>query len=155
LFSAGRKRGREYTAAQKGPEYTWRIAVTAPADRLRIDKWLWAARFFRTRSLAAQAVDGGRARLNGERVKPAKEVKPGDEVVVRIGEVEWVVEVRALSARRGPAEEARRLYEEREESRARRQAIVDARRNVPEPAFGLRGRPTKRDRRMLRKLTGG
>jgi ribosome-associated heat shock protein Hsp15 len=155
LFSAGGKRGREYTAAQKGPEYTWRIAVTAPADRLRIDKWLWAARFFKTRSLAAQAVDGGRARLNGERVKPAKEVKPGDEVVVHIGGLEWVVQVRALSARRGPAEEARRLYEEREESRARRQAIVDARRSGPEPGFGLRGRPTKRDRRMLRKLTGG
>ena len=129
--------------------------MDAPADRLRIDKWLWAARFFKTRSLAAQAVDGGRARLNGERVKPAKNVKPGDEVVVHIGDLEWVVDVRALSARRGPAEEARKLYEEREDSRARRQAIVDTRRNEPEPGFGLRGRPTKRDRRMLRKLTGG
>jgi ribosome-associated heat shock protein Hsp15 len=129
--------------------------VNTPADRLRIDKWLWAARFFKTRSLAAQAVEGGRVRLNGERVKPAKEVRAGDEVVVHIGELEWIVGVRALSARRGPAEEARKLYDEREDSRVRRQAIVEMRRHEPEPAFGLRGRPTKRDRRMLRKLTDG
>jgi len=128
--------------------------VSASSDRLRIDKWLWAARFFKTRSLAAQAVEGGRVRLNGERIKPAKELKPGDGIVVRIGELEWIVEVRALSARRGPAEEARKLYEEREESRARRQAIIETRRHEPDPGFGIRGRPTKRDRRMLRKLTG-
>jgi ribosome-associated heat shock protein Hsp15 len=129
--------------------------MSEPAGRLRIDKWLWAARFFKTRSLAAQAVDGGRVRLNGARVKPAKEVKPGDELAVRIGELEWVIDVRALSSRRGPAEAARQLYEEREESRARRQASIDARQRLPEPAFGLRGRPTKRDRRMLKRLTGG
>jgi ribosome-associated heat shock protein Hsp15 len=129
--------------------------MSAPAHHLRIDKWLWAARFFKTRSLAAQAVEGGRVRVNGERVKPAKEVKAGDAIVVHIGELEWIVDVRALSARRGPAEEARKLYEEREESRARRQAIVDTRKHEPDPGFGLRGRPTKRDRRMLRKLTGG
>ena len=129
--------------------------MDSPLDRLRIDKWLWAARFFKTRSLAAQAVEGGRVRLAGERVKPAKELKPGDEVTVHIGELEWVVEVCALSARRGPAEAARQLYAEREESRARREAIVATRRLEPEPGFGMRGRPTKRDRRMLRKLTGG
>jgi ribosome-associated heat shock protein Hsp15 len=129
--------------------------VSEPADRLRIDKWLWAARFFKTRSLAAQAVDGGRVQLNGARVKPSKDVKPGDEVVVHIGEFEWVVDVRALSARRGPAEAARQLYEERAASRARREAAVEARKHLPEPAFGLRGRPTKRDRRMLKRLTGG
>src|SRR5512134_3272258 len=95
-----------------------------PPDRLRIDKWLWAARFYKTRSLAAQAVEGGRVRLGGERVKPAKELKQGDEVTVHIGEMEWVVEVRALSARRGPAAAAQQLYAEREESRARREAIV-------------------------------
>jgi ribosome-associated heat shock protein Hsp15 len=125
------------------------------ADRLRIDKWLWAARFFKTRSLAAQAVEGGRVQVNGRRVKPAKDVKPGDELVVHIGELEWVIAVRALSARRGPAAEARKLYEEREENRARRQAIIDARKRSPEPALGMRGRPTKRDRRMLRRLTDG
>ena len=128
--------------------------MTEPADRLRIDKWLWAARFFKTRSLAAQAVDGGRVRLNGDRVKPAKEVKPGDELTVHIGELEWVIDVRALSARRGPAAAARLLYEERAESMARRQVAIDARKALPEPAFGLRGRPTKRDRRMLKRLTG-
>jgi ribosome-associated heat shock protein Hsp15 len=128
--------------------------VNEPADRLRIDKWLWAARFFKTRSLAAQAVEGGRVRLNGARVKPAKDVKPGDELAIHIGELEWVIDVRALSVRRGPAEVARLLYEEREESRARRQAAIDARKALPEPAFGLRGRPTKRDRRMLKRLAG-
>jgi ribosome-associated heat shock protein Hsp15 len=129
--------------------------METPLARLRIDKWLWAARFFKTRSLAAQAVEGGRVRLGGERVKPAKELQPGDEVTVHIGELEWVVEVRALSARRGPAEAARQLYAEREASRVRREALVAARKLEPEPGFGLRGRPTKRDRRMLRKLTGG
>ena len=99
--------------------------MTDSADRLRIDKWLWAARFFKTRSLAAQAVDGGRVRLNGVRVKPAKEVRPGDELTVHIGELEWVIDVRALSARRGPAPAARQLYEERAESAARRQAAID------------------------------
>jgi len=93
-------------------------------------------------------------RLNGERVKPAKDVKPGDEVAVRTGELEWVIEVRALAARRGPAAEAQQLYEERTESRARRLAAIAARRAQPEPAYGLRGRPTKRDRRLLKRLTG-
>ena len=125
------------------------------AERLRIDKWLWAARFYKTRGLAAQAVEGGRVRVNGERVKPAKELKPGDVLTVHAGELEWVVEVRAVSARRGPAEEARMLYVEGEASRARREAISAARKLEPGPGFGLRGRPTKRDRRMLRKLTGG
>jgi ribosome-associated heat shock protein Hsp15 len=93
--------------------------------------------------------------VNGARVKPSKEVKVGDEVAVHIGELEWVIDVRALAARRGPAEAARLLYAEREESRARRQAALEARKSLPEPAFGLRGRPTKRDRRMLKRLTGG
>lgn len=85
--------------------------------RVRIDKWLWAARFFRTRSLAAQAVDGGRVRVNGERVKPARDLRRGDELVIHIGELEWVIEVRALSTQRGPASVAQALYEEREQSR--------------------------------------
>lgn len=129
--------------------------MDAPPEGLRIDKWLWAARFFKTRSLAAQAVEGGRVRLGGERVKPSKALKSGDEVTVHIGELEWVVEVRAVSARRGPAEAARQLYAERVESRVRREAMIAARRFEPEPGFGMHGRPTKRDRRMLRKLTGG
>ena len=125
------------------------------AERLRIDKWLWAARFFRTRSLAAQAVEGGRVRVGGEGVKPARALKVGDALTVHVGEQEWVVEVRALSARRGPAAEARTLYIEDEASCARRAAIIAARKLEADPGLGVRGRPTKRDRRMLRKLTGG
>jgi ribosome-associated heat shock protein Hsp15 len=123
-------------------------------ERPRIDKWLWAARFFKTRSLAAEAVAGGRVRIAGERVKPAKVLAIGDEIAIHIGELEWIVEVRALAARRGPAAEARTLYAEGDESRARREAILAARKVEPEPGFGLRGRPTKRERRALRKLTG-
>ena len=128
--------------------------MNPPEGRQRIDKWLWAARFFKTRSLAAQAIAGGRVRCGGERVKPAKELKVGDVLAIHIGELEWSVTVRGLAARRGPAAEARGLYEEDEASRARREAVTAARRLEPEPGFGLRGRPTKRDRRMLRKLTG-
>jgi ribosome-associated heat shock protein Hsp15 len=128
--------------------------MSEPADRLRIDKWLWAARFFKTRSLAAQAVDGGRVQLNGARVKPGKDVRCGDELAIHIGELEWVVAVEAIPVRRGPAAEARALYAEREESRVRREAIIEAKKLSPEPARGLRGRPTKRDRRMMRRLTG-
>jgi ribosome-associated heat shock protein Hsp15 len=124
-----------------------------PTDRLRIDKWLWAARFFKTRSVAADAIARGRVRVNGERVKPAKDVKIGDEIEVRIDELEWQVEVRGIPVRRGPATEAQQLYQERDESRARRQALLEARKITPEPAFGLRGRPTKRDRRLRRRVT--
>jgi ribosome-associated heat shock protein Hsp15 len=123
-------------------------------DRLRIDKWLWAARFFKTRSLAAQAVEGGRVRVNGERVKPAKELRPGDELIVHIAELEWIIEVRALSPRRGPASAARVLYEERAKSREKRELVLAARKAVPEPAFCRHGRPTKRDRRLLGRFRG-
>ena len=88
---------------------------------MRIDKWLWAARFFKTRGLAQQAVAGGRVKLNGERVKVAHAVKAGDAVLVRIAEFEWDITVRGLSERRGPAAEARQLYEESEAGRAERQ----------------------------------
>jgi ribosome-associated heat shock protein Hsp15 len=93
--------------------------------------------------------------LNGQRVKPARDVKAGDELAIHIGALEWVIEVRGISARRGPAEEAQQLYAERADSRSRRQAILETRKRVPEPALGLRGRPTKRDRRRLNRFTGG
>jgi ribosome-associated heat shock protein Hsp15 len=115
----------------------------------RLDKWLWAARFFKTRSLAQQAVAGGRVQLNGERTKPAHEVRAGDMVVVRVGEWRWEVKVKALSDKRGPAEEARKLYDETEASRAERERRGDLRRWGTEPAATLKGRPTKRDRRRL------
>jgi ribosome-associated heat shock protein Hsp15 len=119
---------------------------------VRLDKWLWAARFFKTRSLAQQAVAGARVQLNGERTKPAHEVKIGDRVVVRVGDWRWEVAVKALSDRRGPAEEARKLYEETEASRAERERRGDLRRWGAEPAATLKGRPTKRDRRLMERL---
>ena len=119
---------------------------------MRFDKWLWAARFFKTRSLAQQALAGGRVQLNGDRTKPAHEVKPKDMVVVRAGDWKWEVKVLALSDRRGPAVEARKLYEETAASRAERERLRDLRRWGAEPAAGLKGRPTKRDRRRLEDL---
>jgi ribosome-associated heat shock protein Hsp15 len=121
---------------------------------MRIDKWLWAARFFKTRSLAQQAVGSGRVKLNGDRVKAAHAVKTGDALLVRIGEIEWDVVVRGLAERRGPAEQARALYEESEAGRARRQKVMDLRRWGAEPALQLKGRPTKRDRRLMEKFAG-
>lgn len=119
---------------------------------MRLDKWLWAARFYKTRGLAQAAIAGGKVKLGGERVKPAKEVAPGDALAIRIGEFEWVVAVRALSNRRGPAEEARKLYEEDEQSRAKR-AVQAAERRAYASAVGERkGRPTKRERRKMERL---
>ncbi len=122
--------------------------------KLRVDKWLWAARFFKTRSLAAQAVEGGKVKLDGQRVKPAKEIQQGDVLAIYVGDHEWVVTVRALSARRGPAEEARKLYEESADSQVRRQAQAAMRRVQAEPAAQMHGRPTKRDRRRLGRFIG-
>ncbi len=124
-------------------------------EPLRIDKWLWAARFFKTRSLAAKAVDGGKVRLNGAGAKPSRELKPGDELAIRIGDLEWVVEVKALSRQRGPAPQAALLYAEREDSRERRLAAVALRKVQAHPAAGVKGRPTKKDRRQLRRFTDG
>jgi ribosome-associated heat shock protein Hsp15 len=122
-------------------------------DKLRIDKWLWAARFFKTRSLACQAVDGGKVKLNGERIKPSKEIRSGDRLLVHIGDDEWAVTVLALSDRRGPAESARTLYSESEDSRAAREARAGERRLCQNPAAELKGRPTKRDRRLIHRFT--
>ena len=122
--------------------------------RLRIDKWLWAARFYKTRSLAARAVEGGKVKLNGERVKPGKELKVGDEIELRSGELHWLVEVRGVALKRGPAAEAALLYAESDESRVRREHMTAMRRAGPRPAHDTHGRPTKRDRRMIRRFTG-
>ena len=116
---------------------------------MRLDKWLWAARFFKTRSLAQQAIGAGRVKLNDGRVKPAHDLKVGEAVVVRVSDFEWQVTVKALSDKRGPAEHARKLYEESAASRAERQRRMDLHRWGAEPAAGLKGRPTKRDRRRL------
>lgn len=124
-------------------------------ERVRIDKWLWAARFFKTRSLASQAVEGGKVKLNGERCKPSKEVKPGDKVLVHIGGYEWDIEVVRLADRRGPAEVARALYVEDAASHARRQQQVAERKATADPGLAIKGRPTKRDRRQIHRFTEG
>ena len=116
---------------------------------IRIDKWLWAARFFKTRSAAQQAVEGGKVKWNGERVKPARELKVGDELVIHIGAYEWVIRVVQLSDKRGPATVARTLYEEDEASRAARTERVALRRVAATPGADRQGRPTKRERRQL------
>jgi ribosome-associated heat shock protein Hsp15 len=121
---------------------------------MRIDKWLWAARFFKTRSLAQQAIAAGRVKLNDTRIKPSHELKPRDALAIRIGELEWQITVKALSDKRGPADVARQLYEETEASRKERERRQDLRRWGAEPANALKGRPTKRDRRRIEDFTG-
>lgn len=122
-------------------------------DPLRIDKWLWAARFFRSRSLAQEAIGKGRVLLDGQRVKFARALRPGDRLTIRIGDDERTVIVRALEARRGPASVAQGLYEETAESVAQREARREARRFTADPAQAIEhGRPTKRDRRQLGRL---
>jgi len=117
-------------------------------ERLRIDKWLWAARFYKTRSLACDEIDKGRVHVNGVAVKPARELKAGDTVQLRSGATLRTVLVRAISDRRGGAPEAALLYTETAESVQARQAAAEQRRLAPEPALSLvHGRPTKRDRR--------
>jgi len=122
---------------------------------MRVDKWLWAARFFKTRGLAQQAIEAGRVRLGGERVKPAREVKPGERLEIGVGDLRQEVVIQGLSQRRGPAPEARRLYAETDDSRLRREALLAERKHMHEPARDLHGRPTKRDRRVLERLRRG
>ncbi len=119
---------------------------------MRIDKWLWAARFFKTRSIASDAVDGGHVEINGERAKPAKQIRIGDELRIRVSQNTFVVHVRELAERRGPAAEAQRMYEETAESRAERERLAEQRRLAPSPAYEDGGRPTKRDRRDLSRV---
>jgi ribosome-associated heat shock protein Hsp15 len=120
------------------------------ADGMRVDKWLWASRLLKTRSLAAEAVKGGRVQVNGERVKPSKEVGPGDELEVTIGQLRRTVVVRGVAERRGPAKEAVLLYDETPESVAARELAAErARLASPPPGANLGARPTKRDRRRL------
>ncbi len=116
---------------------------------VRIDKWLWAARLLKTRSLAAEAVKGGRVEINGQRIKPSREVRPGDRIEVTLGPVRRVVVVRATAERRGPAVEAARLYEETVESIAERERQAAERRLAWPSAGQGGGRPTKRDRRRF------
>lgn len=119
------------------------------SNSVRIDKWLWAARFFKTRSLATDAVEAGKVRVNGERVKPARSVKIGERLAIDNGASEWEVVVQDLSDVRGPAPVAQQLYAETEASIAKRQQEAERRKFFPEPGAAIKGRPTKRDRRKL------
>lgn len=125
------------------------VATPPPADRLRFDKWLWAARFYRTRTLAAQAIEAGQARLADERVKPAHVVRAGDTVTVRRDGFTWEVRVLAVSERRGGATEAALLYRESEASLAAREEALAQRRAERATAARHPGRPTKKERRKL------
>lgn len=123
-------------------------------EKLRVDKWLWAARFFKTRALAADAVETGKVQVNDVRVKPAKTIAAGDTLSIRLGPYTHVVEVLALSNQRGPAPVAQKLYSETEESRAKRAALALELKAQPEPSI-LKGRPTKKDRREIEQLKSG
>ena len=123
-------------------------------ERLRLDKWLWAARFFKTRSLATAAIDGGKVLLNHERVKPAKEVKAGDVMLVRTPAGSFTIHVKAVSDKRGNATAAQLLFDETAESRAARAAEAEHKKRFSEPADAIFARPTKKDRRDLERLRG-
>ncbi len=122
------------------------------SEGLRIDKWLWAARFFKTRALAIQAVNGGKVHVNGQRVKPARTVHPGDMLTIRKGPYELEVRVRTVAGRRGPARDAQQLYEETEESRDRRQELQAQQRARATPTPQRGHRPNKKERRQIVRL---
>jgi ribosome-associated heat shock protein Hsp15 len=124
-------------------------------DGVRIDKWLWAARFFKTRTLAANAVLGGRVHVHGERVKPSRPVHANDRLEITKGSERWTVVVTALADRRGPAAQAQQLYAETEQSRAQRERQALERRLARPPGAELGERPTKQARRRLDALRRG
>jgi len=122
---------------------------------VRLDKWLWAARFFKTRSLATDAVDGGKVKLNGAGAKPAKDVKAGDRLHIRAGDQDWEVVVQGVNDQRRPAAEAQLLYQETPESVRQRSQAAALRKLAPMSAPEQKGRPTKRDRRQMSRFRDG
>jgi ribosome-associated heat shock protein Hsp15 len=123
--------------------------VATETQDIRLDKWLWSARFFKTRALAAEAVAGGKVKLNGERVKPAKALRVNDALHISLGPYEYAVRVRALSARRGPASQAALLYEESESSQAARKTLATRLAAERQHAIHTDGRPSKKQRRQI------
>lgn len=121
-------------------------------EKIRLDKWLWAARFFKTRSLASKAVSGGHVHLGGSRVKPSRTVQVGDRLQIKRGEEEFTIDILVLSSRRGPATVARTLYEETGESLVLRETAHEQRRLIRTPTSRPQGKPDKRDRRKIRKF---
>jgi len=124
-----------------------------PKGALRLDKWLWTARFFKTRHLAVEAINGGKVQVDGLRSKPGKTVQAGTRLLIHKGSLEWDLVIKAVSKQRRPASEAILLYEESEESRLRRQELVRQRRESGDTGQGAKGRPNKRDRRMIQRFT--
>lgn len=122
-------------------------------DYIRLDKWLWAARFFKTRSQAADDVTGGKVDVNGERAKPSRIVRAGDKLTVRRGPYEWTILVKDVARLRGPASQARQLYEETEESARKREAVIAQLKLERPPEFDTPGRPSKKDRRAINRFT--
>jgi ribosome-associated heat shock protein Hsp15 len=122
-------------------------------EPIRIDKWLWAARFFKTRSLAAEAVSGGKVEVGGARAKPSRLVRRGDQIMVRKGLYEWIVVVQELVDQRGPASAAQQMYAETDESRRKREATAAQLRLERPPEFNAARRPSKKDRRAIHRLT--
>ena len=121
---------------------------------MRIDKWLWAARFFKSRALASRACELGRIELNGQAIKPSREVRAGDMLRVKNDSGEFHIEVLLLSEMRGPASAAQTLYRETEASREERQKLAELRKTMPPPDVWEEGRPSKRDRRKIERLRG-
>ena len=125
------------------------------SNTVRLDKWLWAARFYKTRALAVEAIDGGKVEVNDDKAKRAKAVRVGDRIRLRLGPYEWKLIVRGLSERRGPAPEAQLLYEEEPEAKLLREKHAEQLKAAHQ-AFGPeKGRPTKKDRRDLKRLKDG
>jgi ribosome-associated heat shock protein Hsp15 len=123
------------------------------AADIRVDKWLWGARFFKTRSLAAEAVSGGKIEINGERAKPSRVVRIGDKVGIRRGPYDWTIIVKDASRLRGSAPQAQQLYEETEESRRKREAAIAQLRLERPPELAVPGRPSKKNRRAIQRFT--
>ena len=122
-------------------------------DYIRLDKWLWAARFFKTRSQAADAVTGGKVDVNGDRAKPSRIVRTGDKLTIRRGPYEWTILVEDVARLRGPASQARQLYAETEESLRKREAAIARLKLERPPEFDAPGRPSKKDRRAINRFT--
>lgn len=122
-------------------------------SEIRLDKWLWAARFFKTRSLAADAVGGGKVEVNGDRAKPSRIVRTGDRLTIRRGPYEWKITVKDVSRLRGPAPLAQQLYEETIESIRKREAVIAQLKLERSPEFEIPGRPSKKDRRAIARFT--